>query len=105
MKKTATTTATAIPNDFCEYDFNELITPTHTIEYYDEGEEYEYDEDSEDEVFVGYAQEVRVIVGDKIYKQQYIQDPDDFCKYTFHDEYVKLCKRANIEPLPLEPLC
>lgn len=83
------------PLDFCEKDYNKIVTDTHEVEYFFEGDEIS-DEDGE---VIGWWHRVEVTIGDKVYKRRYNQDIDDFCRYAFHDAYLGLIKGLGIEPL------
>lgn len=92
----------ALPVDFCDYNKNTLSTPTHIIEYEYVGEETEYDDENDEDILIGYNQIARIFVNGEMYESKYLQDENDFfCRYCFHDEYVKLCKKANITPISL----
>lgn len=89
-----------IPTDFCDYNHNKLDAETHLIEYTYIERVYEDDDDDESEL-IGYRQKVEIFVNGEHYESEYIQSEDDFCRYRFHDEYIKLCKQAKVTPISL----
>ena len=91
----------ALPVDFCDYNKNTLSTPTHIIEYEYVGEEFDYDDETNEEILIGYNHIARIFINGEMYESEYFQYFNDFCRYCFHDEYVKLCKKANITPIGL----
>lgn len=84
------------PLDFCEKDYNRIVTNTHEVEYFFEEEDVD-----EDGYTLGWWHRVEVTIGDKVYKRRFYQGSDDFCLYKFHDAYVGLIKGLGIEPLGL----
>lgn len=85
------------PFDFCDKEYNKIVTDTHEVEYFFESEEVDVYGAT-----LGWWHRVEVTIGDKLYKRRYYQDCDDSCRYTFHDAYLGLVRGLGIEPLGLE---
>lgn len=88
-----------IPADFCDYNHNTFDAETHLIKYTYIERVYDEDDDEDEGELIGYKQKVEIFVNGEHYESEYIQSEDEFCTYRFHDEYIKLCKQANVTPL------
>jgi hypothetical protein len=87
--------ATIIPSEFTEFKHNEIKSNTHTIvyeyvkTYYLDGYEY------------AWKHQITIKTNDDEITIPYMQYRNDSCKYTFLDNYHKLCKRLGVAPLKM----